>query len=253
MKYNRVLPLLNPIFVYALLELFYFKQNLVYVSLVFILLSFLFTSRQFVLASEIKEKVFNILILPSTFTISLASFVAITPNPLLVQILFFFNLVFLYLYFRTVYYFLIAPKHYKKFSLQNLSAYGNFASFYFLSSAVYGIQVFINAPIWILMIFVLISTLLIVYQVIWANMIDKKERLFYILISGLIITEIAWSISFLTLSYYVLGLILSVSYYTIIGLLRFYLLGALNKKLVKIYLIFGLSSILLVLLTSRWI
>lgn len=253
MKYNRILPLLIPFFVYVLLELFYFKQSLIYVVLVFIFLSFLFTSRQFIFASEAKESFWSTIILPTAFTFSLISFVVICPNSFLIQILFFFNLVFLYLYYRTLYYYLLAPDYYKSYSLQNLSAYGNFAAFYFLSSSVYGIQVFINASVWILMMIVLVATFFIVYQVIWANKIDKKAGLFYILISGLIITEIAWSISFLTLSYYVLGLILSVSYYTIIGLLRFYLQGALNKKLVKMYVIFGLSSILLVLLTSRWV
>jgi len=253
MKHNRILPLATPFFVYVLLELFYFKQSLIYVVLVFIFLSLLFTSRQFIQASKIKESFWSTIILPSSFTFSLIFFVIISPNNFLIQILFFFDLVFLYLYYRTLYYYLLAPEYYKDSSLQNLSAYGNFAGFYFLSSAVYGVQVFVSASVWLLMLTMLIATLLIVYQVTWANKIDKKTGLFYILISGLVITEIAWSVSFLSLSYFVLGLILSVSYYTIIGLLRFYLQNALNKKLVKMYLIFGLSSILLVLLTSRWV
>jgi len=69
----------------------------------------------------------------------------------------------------------------------------------------------------------------------------------------LVLVELAWSISFLTLSYYILGLILAICYYILIGLVRFYLLGTLDKKIAKLYLIYGFGALLIVLLTSRWI
>jgi hypothetical protein len=114
-------------------------------------------------------------------------------------------------------------------------------------------QVLINAPVYLLMIFMLLAIFLVVYQVFWANNIDKKKALLYILISALLLTELAWSVSFLSLNYFVLALILAVSYYTLIGLLRFHLLNKLNKTLVKVYLSFGILAIVLVLLTSRWL
>jgi len=64
---------------------------------------------------------------------------------------------------------------------------------------------------------------------------------------------LAWAASFTSLSFYILGLILAVCYYILIGLIRFYLLGRLTRQTIKLYLIFGLSSIFLVLLTAKWI
>jgi len=64
---------------------------------------------------------------------------------------------------------------------------------------------------------------------------------------------LAWSVSFLTLSYYVLGLIVAICYYVLIGLVKAYLLDNLSAKTVKWYLIFGFLALILVLLTARWI
>jgi len=75
----------------------------------------------------------------------------------------------------------------------------------------------------------------------------------YILIGCLVMVELAWSISFLPFNYIVAGLILSICYYILINLIRNYLLGELNSKKVRIYLIIGLIGIVFALLTSRWL
>jgi len=87
----------------------------------------------------------------------------------------------------------------------------------------------------------------------WANRIDLKIGFFYILIISLVLTELTWSASFLTLNFYILGLILAVCYYILIGLTRFHLLDKLTKRLVKLYLFYGFGSILIVLLTANWV
>lgn len=253
MQYNRFLPLIIPGVVFLFLELFYFYPKLIYVSLVFVLLLFLFAARQFVLSSEKEEKSWNILILPSVFTINLVMFSTLVSSKFFIQFLFFLCVVFLYYCFRTFYFYLIKTGSYKKYSLENISSYGNFLAFYFLASSVYGLQSFLNAPLWLLMLFLLVFIALIVYQTIWVNQINLKEGMFFLLLIDLILLELAWSISFLTLSYYILGLVLTISYYILIGLIRFYLLGILNRRHVKLYLVFGFSSILFVLLTARWL
>lgn len=238
---------------WGLMELYFWKPKLIYVAVILGYLLMFFTIRQFLLESRKKESWLNYSILPIVFFTGLTVFSTMVSSSLLVQLLIIINTIFLYFYFRTIYYYLVKTKLYQPNSLQNISSYGNFLAFYFIASSVYGLQVFMGISIWILMIFTLGAIAIITYQVLWVNKVDLEPGAVYILIICLALTEIAWAASFLTLSFYILGLILAVSYYILIGLVRFYLLGRLSKSLVKIYLIFGLSSIIIVLLTAKWI
>jgi len=252
MKYNRFLPLLVVVFVAALSEIFFFWPQMIYVIFVLAVLLFFFVARQFTKASSKNESWWNYLILPAFFFSGLIVFSSMIPNRFLVQLLFFLNIIFIYIYFRTIYYYLIKTDYYRNYSMENLSAYGNFLTFYFIASAVYGFQSFLNISVWFLIIIMLAATGLIVYQVMWTNKIDIQIGFFYILLICLVVTELVWSASFLPLSFYILGLFLSICYYMLIGLVKFYLLDKLEKRVIKLYLGFGFFSILIVLFTSRW-
>lgn len=252
MRYNLYLPLLIPFIILLLLEWFYWQAKMIYVVYVLAMLLLFFTIRQFINTARHSERWWNLAILPVCFFTGLLVFSTMIPSHWLVQLLFVVNTVFLYFYFRTIYNFLVLPKNYKEGSLENISSYGNFLAFYFIASSIYGMRIFLNIDIWLLLLIALVFISLIVYQMLWVNRINLRIGLLYLAIICLILAELAWSASFLTLSYYVLGLLLAVCYYVVIGLSRFYLLGRLSRATVKAYLIFGFSSILVVLLTANW-
>src|SRR3989339_110018 len=227
MKYNRFLPLIISIFTQILLEVFVFIPKSIYVVLLIILLLFFFSIRQFVLAGGKKEKIFPLFI--------------------------FFNTSFIYFYFRAIYYYLVKTELYQVYFLQNLSSYGNFLAFYFCVSAVYGLNAFLKVSIWILIILLMLVIMAIMYQILWTYKIDLKTGYFYILLVCLVLVEIAWVASFLTLSYYVLGLLLAQCYYILTGIIKLHLRNRLSNRNLKLYLIYGFLSIFLVLLTARWI
>lgn len=253
MKINRFLPLITPLLCFALTELYFFNHKMIYFSVIAIQLLLFFTVWQFTAVSRKEEKWWNYFLLPSLFCLNLSAFSILVPNIFFVQVLLIFNLVFLYLYLRSIYYYLMEHSKYKENSMQNFSSYANFLSIYFVASAMYGLQSFLNASVWLLMSVLLIEVMLVIYQVMWSNKIDIRMGFFYIVLSGLVILEVSWAVSFLTLSYYILGLIVAISYYLLIGLVRFYLLGTLNATQIKHYMILGFSSILFVLLTARWL
>jgi hypothetical protein len=253
MKYNRFLPLFVPLITFVLSELFFVKTKLIYLMLVFVFLLFLFTVRQFVKASKRKEDWWNFLILPSMFYFGSIVLSLMIPNKAIIQMIFILNAIFLYFYFVIIYGYLINSEVYQLNSMENVASYGNFLAFYFLASSIYGLQSFLHITIWKLMLVFIVGSVLIVYQVIWANKINNRIGYFYLLILSLILIELAWSVSFLSLNYYTLGLIMAVCYYVLIGLVRFFLLNKLNKKIIKMYLLFGFSSIIIVLITARWL
>jgi hypothetical protein len=257
MNYNRFLPLILPLATYLLFQALLLEPELIYVLLVLILLLNLFAARQFYLINK-KEKWFNIIILPLFLSISTVSLAIIVPinyflGKFILQFSFILIAVILYFYFRFLYFYLTDSLNYQNGSLENLSLYSNFLTIYFLSSAIFGLQSFLNMPIWILLILIIVCVALIAKEIMWINKIKKNASYFYIALLCLAIFELSWAVSFLTLSYYILGLLIAISFYVLMGIVRLHLINALNKEIIKTYSMLAFFSILIVLLTSRWI
>jgi len=242
MRYNRFLPLFIPLLAWLALEIYLRWPKLVYAIICLVMLLFFFTANQFIKASGQKKKLGNYLLLPGYFFTGTVSFSALVSNVFLIHFIFFFSGLYLYYYFRTIYYSLLKSDIYPPFSLENISAYGNFIAVYFLSSALFGLQSFLNIAVWNLMLLMLVVIALACYQMIWANGIEKRSGYYYTLVACLVLVELAWSVSFLPLSFYILGLIMAIYYYILMGIMRFYLLKKLDKKIVKLYLLFGANS-----------
>lgn len=253
MKYNRYLPLFVPLAVWAAFQGFLFYPASVYVLLVLVNLLLFFTFYQFTRASSTGEKWWNFYILPALLSLSIAAYSVILKNRLLIQFIFLLELVLLYFYLRFAYYYLEKPQQYKVSSIENISLYGNFIIFFFTAASVYGLESFLNSPVWPLVLILTAVAGLIIYQLTWANKIDFRTGLPYLLVDSVVIFELAWSISFLPLNYNVAGFVLAIFYYIITGLSRLHLLGSLDRAKIKLYLGYGLASVLLILLTSRWL
>ncbi|MEI6596652.1 MAG: hypothetical protein WCL13_00355 [bacterium] len=253
MKLNRFLPLFIPLVIYALDEMYFFYPKLIYVAAVFINLLIFFAVWQFCSASKIDKQWWNYLILPAVVSTVIIAYSVFLSSKSAIQLLFALNLVFLYFYLRHVYYYLLNPSAYEALSLENISSYVGWFSFFLLSATIYSLQSFLNFPIFYLALVMLAATALIIYQIIWVNKIELKKGLPYILISCLILVELCWSISFLPFNYNISGLSLAICFYVIIGLIKNYLLDKLDAVKIKTYLILGSVSLFLILFTARWL
>lgn len=253
MPINRYLTLLVPLLAFLLSEAYFFWPRFIYAAAVLAVLSFVFLARQFARAGNLYHDRYNFMILPSVFHVGLLAFSTTVSGAVLVQALLVFGLVFLYLYFRTLFVLTQRPESYRAETLGNLSSYGNFLAIFFIATLLYSLQSFLNIQVWIMIMLLLLSIVLAVYQILWVNGVNRRIAYFYVLLAGLALSELAWSISFLPLNYFVSGLIFSIYYYMLIGMIRFYLLNQLNAKLVKIYLLFGILSIGAVMMTAHWL
>jgi len=253
MKLNRFLPLLIPLIIYALDEMYFFYPKLIYVAAILINLLIFFTVWQFCVKSQVDSEWWNYLILPAVMSTAVMAYSVFLSSKSIIQLLFILNLVFLYIYLRHIYYYLLNPSAYEIFSIENLSAYLSWLSFFLISASIYGLESFLNLPILSLALVMLFITALIVYQIIWVNKIEFKKGLPYILISCLILVELCWSISFLPFNYNISGLSLAICFYVVIGLVKNYLLDKLDITRVKMYLIVGSVSLFLILFTAKWL
>ena len=255
MKYSRLLVLIVPVLILVFSEPVALYPNLFFTSLLLANLVVLAAILVFARASQTKKTLAIYLgtaILPLGFLSSILVYSSLAVNRFFVQFLFLAGAGFIYFYLRYLYYYLVRPEFCSGDTLKNFSSLGNFFIIFFSAAAIYGLQSFLNLPVWLLMIVMLIITLLVVYQVMWASKISLKPAFPYILISGVVLLEIGWSISFLPLNYNIVGLVLAICYYILISLSLSYLGDVLNKKTIKQYLLFGFLSILIVLLSARW-
>lgn len=253
MGYNRLFPLAIPLLTLLLSELFFFNPKMIYVILVLINSLIFFALWQFSKTSTVDKKWWNFFILPSVTSSLVIIYSIFLTNKMIIHLLFFLNIILLYLYLRYVYYYLIKSAAYEVYSIENISSFSNFLAFFLLAATIYGLQSFLNISIWLLMLATLVITAIVVYQIIWANKIEFRKGLPYILLCCFILVELAWSISFLPFNYNIAGLTLAICYYILIGLVKNYLLDKLDSKKIKIYLGLGLVSLFFVLFTASWL
>jgi hypothetical protein len=237
---------LTPFLNTVLFEAFFFRADFFYISLALSNV-LMFSAIAAVTRKKINSAEFwNFCILPFIFSNFLAIYSLLVINPYIIQFLFAINLFFNFYYLRNIY------KGEKSGFLENISSYGNFLAIFFSFSAVYGLRVFLNTPVWILVLVAAAVTILIVHQTFWAYKINFRAGFAYILISCLILVQIAWALYFLPFNYNMLGLILAVCYYMMIGLIKVSFAEKLTSRNLKLYLAFGLGSILIILLTAKW-
>ncbi len=229
-------------FIYFLPRFFYYFLFLINISIFYVIYSY---SKY-----KITEKKFlSFLIPPILFTNSLIVFLSIVSNKFFIQFLIFLNLFYIIIYIKQYYYSEVIGN--KNIKWVSFSSYTSFLIVFFSSSSVYGLHSLLSFPVLILIFFILFTIFLTTYQSFYFNNIDRQYYNFFVFFVSFLLIEISWALFFLPFSYYVLGLILSICYYIIISLTKLFLKNSLNKKNIKFFLIFGISSILLILFTAK--
>jgi hypothetical protein len=242
---------LSPLLIFLLLEYFVYNiGNIFYILFVILFLVF-FSVKNIKVRGDLDIKWYIFLIFPILLEISFVTYLMMEMDYLRPHLLLLVNSVILYFYFRTLRSFFSGVD--RGDSLNNITIFGNFILVFFMASSVYGLQSFLRFPVWILMIVFVVFLAMIVYSVMYINKIKYNIALFYVLIVCLVMMELAWSIYFLPVTYKISGLVLAIGYYIIMGLSRHHLKDSLNPRTVKLYFSFGFVSIILVLLTSRWV
>lgn len=142
------------------------------------------------------------------------------------------------------------------YALENIIGYFNLLIFFFLTIAVFYLDLNTNQKfIWILGIF-LVSAFFLSYSSLAIFKIPHSERLFlYLGILLLSLVELFWVINFLPISVYSKAALVTFVYYTVVGLSRHYLIFGekeLTYRVLRRYLVITSIGALAVFLTSRW-
>ena len=256
--FNKFLPIITSFLIFFFLETFFFYPKSIYINLILVNLLFFFFIKK-LLKLKVKKRWLSYLTLPSFFTLGIVAYSTMIPNEIIIQFLFALNILFIYLYFKTLYLFFYKKLENKFSSIENIFSFGNFLSFFFLSSSLYGLYSHLSIPIVIILVVMLVIFALLVYNIIFIlklknKTIENKNIIIYIIIFCVILIELASTVSFLPFNHKITGLILSICYYMLVGLAKYYLfLGTIEMKKIKLYLGFGFSAIFFILVTAKWL
>ncbi|MEI8361181.1 MAG: hypothetical protein WCG01_03575 [bacterium] len=242
-----------PLVLYALLEALHIFPGNFYAIVGLILFVILIFSGLIAKNIALVSNWWNFSLLPLTTYIASIAFSVLLTDLAYVRILYLLTTFFVVLYFRTVFYFFRKPIKYKFASIENSASYLNFFNFFLLSSSLYGFRSFLSLKDWQFLPIVLIYTVLVFYQLLWAMKLKFSESYKYIILATLVMLEISLAISFLPFEYYVSGLLLSLCYYVISGLFKLHIAKVLNKDRVMYYALFVIIIYAVIFLTVRWL
>lgn len=142
------------------------------------------------------------------------------------------------------------------YALENIIGYFNLLVFFLLTSDVLYIDLNTNQKfMWLLLLFIVSSFFLSYSSFAILNIHFKKITVLYLGVLLLAVVEIFWVISFLPISVYSKGVLVTLAYYVVLGLSRHYLIfgeAELTTRVVRRYLIITSVGVVLVFLTSRW-
>jgi len=230
---------------------FFNYSSIVYFS-IFILSFLIFFTSWFIVREKINIRQWSkFLFFPWIFFISITSYVFILSDVYFIYFLLFLNSLLLFFYFRNIFFYIIRSDLYKDGALSNISSYGGFLIVFFIGSFSYGAQTFLNLSKWPLLIILFFIFLFLFDYIFWINNISRKELKYLPIVLSIALLEVAYSLFWLPFAYNTLGLILAIFYYLISESIKAFLNQKLDKRRLKIYLFIAISSVFLILFTSR--
>lgn len=252
MKFPRFAVIIYPIIVWVLSQVYFIWPELLYFSLglsvaLTVALAFLLKT------PEHKNPWWFFAILPISFLITITTYISLQSNSWLVQLLFVVLLIFLFNYFKNLYYFWHRQDLYQEEDSNIINAYGGFLVVFLAAADLYGLQSLLGLTVWPMFLIFSLIVLAIVYLNINLNNLNKKTIWSFTIINTFLITEMALVFIFLPLSYNISALSIGIVYYLIVNLTRLYLQQALTPKKIKLYLIISYAGLAILLLTARWL
>ncbi|MDF1498296.1 MAG: hypothetical protein P1P85_02995 [Patescibacteria group bacterium] len=137
-------------------------------------------------------------------------------------------------------------------------------SVFLISSGIYSLYIDLDLPLWIMMTIIFIT---IFFSTIYLTRINflkskaddihldsikNKTLNFYSFLSGLIVVELIWAISFLPANHLIIGAIILSVYYSFWNILKDYLRNMLLEKIIISNLFFVLIFLIITIFTVNW-
>lgn len=195
----------------------------------------------------------HVALTPVAFVISMALFLLFVESALLQVLIPLFGGLFVFFFSEHLFRFVHLPGLYQPYALEHTSLVLHVTTMYFLATTFFGLQIFLQAQVWLLALaFVCVSAAL-VYETLWVSKIRDGFALRAAGVLGLVLGEVFLAIALLPISFLVSGALMAIVFYVLLGMVRAASLQKLSAIVLRRYLISGAALLLLILLTAQWV
>lgn len=146
----------------------------------------------------------------------------------------------------------IRPR-YQAHALENITSYINVVCLFFTATSLYALQIFINAPAWVVMVTGTAVVAVLTYAIMWVSDIVFSTCWRYIVLVSLLMLEVITVMTFLPITVFARGAIVAIMYYALVGIVRNQLLRIHGPAVIRRYAVITAFALALILLTADWI
>jgi len=253
MLFKRLLVFICPSLIILGLESLFLNIELIYIIAPILFLIILISLKLLIKAKFYSRDFWEFFILPFLFFITLSSVLFIVGSDWFRHILIFIFAFIFGLYLENIFIFFYRPLQYQALSFENFFSFLNIIVFFLTVISLNAFGIFLNAPLYLASIILIVVNSLLILQSFWANKIRNRLKLFYLLILNLIVLELFWCINFLPANFYVNSAIITILFYFIWEIFKAKLNEKFEIKFIWRFALMTLFLLLLVIITSRWI
>jgi len=250
--FNKILPFLSAILVGVCFEIWLYNPEAIYIIAGALLIIVIGTMWQLTGRKILKKGFWNFLFSPLLF-ISSGYILFLILESVLIKQFFLVGLVLIfYLMLYNIHAFLYQTGDYQPYAIENIYSYVNLLSAFMFFTSFFGLYLFLRFPYWLATIFAFVVGFLLIFRTLWANKVEWSQGWIFILSGGIFLAESFWVISFVPVSYYVAGFLLTVVYYLTFSFMKDHLLNNLSPVNIKKYMIIGIGLAIIILASSPW-
>jgi len=249
---NKAFQFLSAFFLLLTLELLLSHEKLLWIFspiavLLVIVTLWLFNKKKFNL------EFLSFLISPVLFVITCIGFSLFIEKNIFFHFIAAGASIFLYIYFGRILDYKFYPKRYQPYSLENFSWYLDIIIVFLFFSLAFALIIFLKVKLLVLIAPAVLIGLLLAYQLFWVNKINFSDSNVFIFTIGVVMVELFCAVYYLPTSFYINAFILTIAFYLMTGLGRYFLLGSLDKKKVINFLIVSVVCLTVILATAQWV
>ena len=159
---------------------------------------------------------------------------------------------FLFFFVEHVFHYLHLPARYQAYTIEHLSLVLSVLSIFFLSASGFGLRLFLNLSLWMLVLSFFALALFVIFGMLWVSKVDAKKAWPYAFAGTVLATEIFAVTMYLPTGFYVNASLVALFFYLFLGLTRAHFLDQLSTLLVKRYLMIASFLLIAILGTAQW-
>lgn len=134
-----------------------------------------------------------------------------------------------------------------------ISLYGGLLTIFLAAVSLFGLQSFLSLSPWPLLLLFAVVLFINTRAIAFSQSWNRREDWYLWPLLALLTGEIAMMLTLLPLNYLIAAILCTLAYYSVINFVRLYLNNNLSGRKIKNYALFTAISLLVILLTARWL